>query len=91
MVHCISFRYQTGVGGDTVNIENDPGFTGRSIFHKSVLISTGDDIDLIAIAGGIVARTAEFKARVTVDGGIGADTYTPGDNIIGTVTQVSIP
>ncbi len=82
---------QTGIGMDTVNIENDGAATGRSIFHKAVTISTGDDADTIIIAGNVVARTAEFKAAITLDGGAGADTFTPGVNIIGsTPTQINI-
>lgn len=84
---------QTGIGTDTVNIENDVAFTSRSIFHKAVSISTGDDVDTIIIAGAAIQRIAEFKAGLTLNGGAGADIFTPGPattRLIGTVTQVDI-
>lgn len=80
----------TGAGNDFVFIETGAGLAGRSVFHKAVTIATGADVDSIAIANSDAARTAEFKVASTVDGGADADTYTPGANLIGTVTAVNI-
>ena len=81
---------QTGLGADSVTIEGMATGAG-STFAKAVTISTGDDADTIIIAGATANRTATFKAGLTLDGGNGTDTYTPGANLVGTVTQVNLP
>ena len=49
------------------------------------------DADIIIIAALAASRQANFKAGLTIDGGAGMDTCTPGAQLLGTVTQVAIP
>ena len=68
----------TGAGADAIEVENDEThWVGHDFFLGRVTFDLGAGDDDVSIAGAAAETKASFFGPVTVNGGEGADTFTP--------------
>ena len=65
------------VENDETHIESDTGAGGASTFGGKFTLKLGKGDDIFSVAAAVIQTRARFFGAVEVDGGDGADTFTP--------------